>query len=136
MPILSDSKVRERISGSKEGLAVNLLVEAGAGTGKTRHLTQRVSRLLEMVSHEELSSIVAITFTEKAAGEMIDRLRHNLEIKAHMGDIVKILPILQRYPDQNLLHFVYHILCLFFHPGQRGSIHILRSPRSILNLPF
>ncbi len=54
----------------------NLFVEAGAGTGKT---TLLVSRVLALVDEgRSLRSIAAITFTEKAAAELRDRLRGDL----------------------------------------------------------
>jgi DNA helicase II / ATP-dependent DNA helicase PcrA len=51
-----------------------LLVVAGAGTGKTRVIIERIRRLLE--AHPELPgrSIVALTFTEKAAAEIKHRV--------------------------------------------------------------
>ncbi len=53
------------------------LVEAGAGTGKTTILVKRFTKLI--TSGADIEDIVAITFTEKAAAEMITRIRDGLE---------------------------------------------------------
>jgi ATP-dependent helicase/nuclease subunit A len=57
----------------------NLVIEAGAGTGKTTAIVGEVLRL--MAENETLAPerIVLMTFTEKAAGEIADRIREALE---------------------------------------------------------
>lgn len=66
-----------------------LVVEAGAGTGKTWVLVERYLHLLALHPDWPIESIVAITFTEKAAREMRNRIRGGVEARArrHPHDV-------------------------------------------------
>ena len=61
------SKKQSEIVDLKEGA---FLIEASAGSGKTRVLTERVKKLL----NDNSSKVLAITFTNKASEELKDRL--------------------------------------------------------------
>src|SRR5690554_3075447 len=74
MTQLTDQAARTRID---EDLEHQLFVEAGAGSGKTHQLVGRICALV--ARGEELASIAAITFTEKAAAELRSRVREKLE---------------------------------------------------------
>ncbi|GAB2854973.1 UvrD-helicase domain-containing protein [Nocardioides pacificus] len=56
-----------------------LFVEAGAGTGKTTALVQRVVHMVATGHLQEMSALAAITFTENAAAELRTRIREALE---------------------------------------------------------
>ena len=59
-----------------------LIVIAGAGTGKTRVIVERIRRLLETRSDLNAGEILALTYTRKAAGEMAWRVRKSLGERA------------------------------------------------------
>lgn len=64
-----------------ESLKTTVFVEAGAGSGKTREMVERIIALVD--SGVELKNLVAITFTEKAAGELRDRVYKRLREAEH-----------------------------------------------------
>src|SRR3990170_4175693 len=72
---LLDSPARQRI---RHALDDTLIVEAAAGTGKTTELIHRIVNVLA-TGRATVDRIVAVTFTEKAAGELKLRLRAGLE---------------------------------------------------------
>src|SRR5438128_10755547 len=74
-PMNTDTNSRRAII---EDLDVTLVVEAAAGTGKTTELINRILRVLA-TGRAKMVEIVAVTFTEKAAGELKLRLREALE---------------------------------------------------------
>lgn len=80
---LADEADRTRIT---TALDTTVFVEAGAGSGKTHALVGRISALVD--SGVDIGSIAAITFTEKAAGELRERLRKTLENHDGLGDSV------------------------------------------------
>ncbi len=78
----SDQANRDRIA---VDLDSNLVVEAGAGTGKTHSFVSRIERLL-LERKATIDQIAAITFTRAAAGELRERIRTRLEEVARSED--------------------------------------------------
>jgi ATP-dependent exoDNAse (exonuclease V) beta subunit len=72
---LPDQEARRLVA---EDTARTLFVEAGAGSGKTRSLTDRVVTLV-LRDRIPLSAVAAVTFTERAGAELRDRLRAEFE---------------------------------------------------------
>ncbi len=64
-----NSKQRQAV----ENTGGPMLVVAGAGTGKTRVITERIKWLIK-TKKAQPSEILSLTFTEKAAAEMLDRV--------------------------------------------------------------
>jgi len=73
-PILADLNLPQRQA--VEHGSSPLLIVAGAGTGKTKTLVHRVARLIS--SGVDPSRILLMTFTRRAAGEMLRRVEHLL----------------------------------------------------------
>lgn len=86
MSNLFDYKERESIA--KE-LDINLLVEAGAGSGKTSSLVSRMLSII-LAGKFKASEMAAITFTRKAAEELKERFQTELE-KAYRRETDSVL---------------------------------------------
>src|SRR5204862_1186208 len=71
----ADAAARQTIAAALDD---TLVVEAAAGTGKTTELVGRIVRILAS-GRARVDNIVAVTFTEKAAGELKLRLREALD---------------------------------------------------------
>src|SRR4051794_40181688 len=79
---LTDAAQRERI---RQDTSATLFVNAGAGSGKTTALVQRILTLV-LSDGVRLANIAAVTFTEKAGAELRDRLRVELEAVRRADD--------------------------------------------------
>ena len=75
MTKLGDADARRRIAGE---FGITFFVEAAAGTGKTTALVRRIVGLVS-AGVATLDRVVAVTFTEKAAGETKLHLRSEIE---------------------------------------------------------
>ena len=77
MRALPDAAARDRIRRDHD---TTLIVEAAAGTGKTTSVVERVVEMIA-VDTARIGQVAAITFTEKAAGELRLRIRQGLELR-------------------------------------------------------
>ena len=106
-----DAGARKRIA---TDLDTNLFVEAGAGAGKTSALVERVLGLVRL--GVSITSIAAITFTEKAAADLRLRLRGKLaaaEATDTTGTISTALDELDLAPIGTLHAFARRLLYEF-----------------------
>ena len=71
---------------NKSGM--NIIVSAGAGSGKTAVLTERVIRKLK--NGEDINNLLILTFTNAAAREMKDRIRSAIRKSGLISQLEKI----------------------------------------------
>ena len=92
-------------------LGLAQMIIAGAGSGKTRVLTYKIAYLVKKEKYKA-DSILALTFTNKAANEMKDRIRELIGNKANnlwMGTFHSIFAKILR------VIFLYMILKIPYH---------------------
>ncbi|MBI2131762.1 MAG: UvrD-helicase domain-containing protein, partial [Candidatus Tectomicrobia bacterium] len=109
---LADQRARDLAVTWKDG---PVLVEAGAGTGKTRLLVDRAIHLVR--SGVPLGRVAAITFTIKAAAELRERIRAGLaralrgeEDPAARGRIGEALEGIDQAPISTIHSFALRLL--------------------------
>jgi DNA helicase II / ATP-dependent DNA helicase PcrA len=109
-----------------------LLVVAGAGTGKTRVITERIRRLLEADPELPGESILGLTFTDRAAEEMKHRVVKSVGRRAesvwvstfHKFCLDKIVKIAD--PSVEVLDTLDHRILLRRNIGELGLKHFRR----------
>lgn len=110
-----------------------LLVLAGAGAGKTRVITYKIAYLLDVMKVPP-HNILAVTFTNKAAGEMKTRLASLVGFAARnvwMGTFHSIaLAILRKYGHLTVAGENFSVV------DQDDRISIVRSVVKALNIDF
>ncbi|MCP1157012.1 UvrD-helicase domain-containing protein [Bacillus infantis] len=80
----------------------NLIISAGAGTGKTTVMIQRIMFLLAMVPGLSLKDIVMITFTRESSQEMKQRLKKELVLRQQVTNQPKYLEYAEELKEMKI----------------------------------
>lgn len=90
---LDAQKLTDQQRSSVESEDRRLFIAAGAGTGKTKTITTKVAYLMlkrNALAFNQISDLLAITFTRKAAGELSSRLRRVLKENGRPDEAQKV----------------------------------------------
>lgn len=93
---------REQYKAEHAPIDDNLMIKAGAGTGKTTVMIQRIMFLLAMVPNIQLKDIVMITFTKESAREMKQRLKKELVARQHVTKQPIYLQFAEQLKEMNV----------------------------------
>lgn len=108
-----------------------LLVIAGAGSGKTRIVAFRIVHLID--SGVPPSEILAVTFTNKAAGEMQERIHQLLPLRYAYPTICTFHSLGVRILRESIQHLGYHTNFLIY--DDEDSNKLLKGCLQTLNIP-
>jgi ATP-dependent helicase/nuclease subunit A len=118
----------------------NVMLRAGAGTGKTFNLTQKVLHLLT-VRKVRLDQILVLTFTDFAAAEMRERIYDGLNKaiqKAEDPDLRNFLIREKREFPSNYIS-TFHSFCnriLQYYPDDVSMLEVSEFPQHLDNTPY
>ena len=85
-----------------------VLILAGAGSGKTRTVTYRIAHMLENLKIPG-KEILAVSFTNKAATEMKERVAHLVPAKVRKGTTLSTFHSPRRYSSLGLQQSLQHL---------------------------
>lgn len=122
---LNDSDTRKRLVNE---LNYSFFVEAGAGAGKTTTLISRIVSIV-MAGVAKPEEIVAITFTEAAAGELKEKLFSLLQVKYRESELTLI-------EKENLKYAIDHIEDFVLSTIHGFAYQILSRYSTEANIPF
>jgi DNA helicase-2/ATP-dependent DNA helicase PcrA len=101
-----------------------LLVFAGAGSGKTRVITNRISHMIQN-SGVQAGSIIALSFTNKSAKEMESRLRKMMDRKSLRGIILSTFHALGlKILKEHITNLGYGANFLLLNPNDQEALVI------------
>jgi len=111
----------------------NLLVSAAAGAGKTSVLVERVIRYILSEESSDIEKLLVVTFTEKAALEMKERIRVALEkaFERHPDDhrLARQISLLDRAHISTIHSFCLHIVRRYFYKAGLDPTFTVLDPR-------